>query len=586
MPADIEGGAFYTGTMPVHNADVAAAFSEIADLLEIENANPFRVRAYRNAARVLADSGADVCAMAAAGEDLKVLPGIGTDLAAKIREIAETGKCAFLDRLRGEVPPAVSELLHIPGLGPARVRVLWHVLGVETLDQLRQAALEGRVRQVPGFGEKTEQKILTAVEAHLSKAKRFKLAVALQYVDALLGHLRAVPGVDRAAVAGSFRRGRDTVGDVDVLVTAAAGSPVMAAFMGYDEVAEVLANGPTRASARLLCGLQVDLRLVAPESYGAALYYFTGSKAHNIAVRRLAQDRGLKINEYGVFRGEVRIAGDTEASVFAAVGLPWIPPELREDRGEIEAALEGRLPKLVELDDLRGDLHCHTDATDGRDSLEDMARAAAAAGLSYLAVTDHSQRLAVVRGLDAERLARQGEEIDRLNAALKGIRLLKGIEVDILEDGSLDLPDAVLARLDVVIGAVHSHFDLPPARQTARILKAMDHPHFTMLAHPSGRLIDERAAYEADMARIVRHARERGCWLELDSQPDRLDLDDHWCKAAKEEGVPVSIDSDAHGVRDFANLRFGIGQARRGWLEAQDVVNTRPLAQLRRLLKR
>ncbi len=578
------GVTVYTGVMPIHNADIAAVFSEIADLLEIESANPFRIRAYRNAARVVGDASVDVCGMVAGEKDLRMLPGIGADLAAKIREIVQTGKCAFLDRLHGEVPPAIAELLHIPGLGPMRVRILWHALGVETLEQLRRVAGEGRIREVPGFGEKSEQKILQAVEAHLSKTQRFTLAVATQYVDALAAHLKAAAGVDRVEAAGSFRRRRETVGDLDMLVTAAANSPVTAAFTGYEEVAEVLASGPTRASVRLKSGLQVDLRVVAPESYGAALYYFTGSKAHNVAVRRLAQERGLKINEYGVFRGDARIAGESEESVFEAVGLPWIPPELREDRGEIDAAMKGRLPALVDLEDLRGDLHCHTKATDGRDTLEAMAQAAKAAGLEYLAITEHSQRLAMARGLDAERLAAQIDEIDRLNDKLRGIRLLKGIEVDILEDGKLDLPDAVLARLDIVVASIHSHFDLPQAKQTRRVLKAMDHKHFTLMGHPTARLLDEREPCELDMPRIIRHARERGCGLELNSQPDRLDLVDTWCKAAKEEGVLVSIDSDAHSVRDFANLRFGIGQARRGWLEAADVLNARPLAELRRLV--
>jgi DNA polymerase (family 10) len=367
--------------MPVHNADIAAVFGDIADLLEIEGANPFRIRAYRNAARMVGELGRDVAALAASGEDLKRLPGIGDDLAAKIKEIVATGKCALLERLRQELPPAIAELLHIPGLGPKRVRALWQDLDVQTVEQLYKAAHDGRIRGLAGFGEKTEQKILQAVAAHLSKVRRFKLATAAQYADSIVAHLRWVPGVERVEVAGSFRRMRETVGDLDILVVAGAGSPAMAAFTGYEEVAEVLSSGPTRASVVLRSGLQVDLRLVAPESYGAALCYFTGSKAHNIAVRRLAQEKGLKVNEYGVFRGQRRVAGDTEASVYRAVGLPFIPPELREDRGEIEAARASRLPQLVELSDLRGDLHVHTRATDGHETIAAMAEAAKAAGL-------------------------------------------------------------------------------------------------------------------------------------------------------------------------------------------------------------
>ncbi|HEX7972176.1 MAG TPA: PHP domain-containing protein [Thiobacillus sp.] len=357
-------------------------------------------------------------------------------------------------------------------------------------------------------------------------------------------------------------------------------------FTAYDEVADVISAGATRASVVLKSGLQVDLRVVAQQAYGAALHYFTGSRAHNIAIRRMAQARGLKLNEYGVFRGAERVAGDDEASVYRSVGLPFIPPELRENRGEIEAAHAGRLPALVELPDLRGDLHAHTTATDGHDSLRDMALAAKAQGLEYLAITEHSRRLAMAHGLDPQRLARQCDEIDRLNPELDGITLLKGIEVDILEDGSLDLPDDVLGRLDLVVGAVHSQFNLSRARQTARILRAMDHPHFSLLAHPSGRLIDRRAPYDVDMLRLIRHARARGCFLELNAHPERLDLLDSQCQMAKEEGVLVSIDSDAHSTFDFSNLKYGVGQARRGWLEKDDVLNTRPLAALRRLLKR
>lgn len=572
--------------MPVHNADIAAVFEEIADRLEIQGANPFRIRAYRNAARTLGELPQEARTLLEKGEDLTRLPGIGDDLAAKVREIVDTGRCSLLDRLRRELPPAVTELLQIPGLGPKRVKALYHDLEVQTVEQLYRAARDGRIRALPGFGEKTELNILQAVEAHVSQARRFKLAVAAQYAGTLTAFLQAVPGVDQVTVAGSFRRMRETVGDLDILVTAAADSPVMSHFTAYDEVADVLSAGSTRASVVLKSGLQVDLRVVAQQAYGAALHYFTGSKAHNIAIRRLAQKLGLKINEYGVFRGSERIAGDDEISVYRSVDLPYIPPELREDRGEIEAAREGRLPKLVELSDLRGDLHAHTKATDGHDSLREMALAAKGMGLHYLAITEHSRRLTVAHGLDPLRLARQCDEIDRLNAELDGITLLKGIEVDILEDGSLDLPDEVLGRLDLVVGAVHSQFHLSRAKQTERILRAMDRPHFTLLAHPSGRLIEQRDPYDVDMLRIIRHAKDRGCFLELNAHPDRLDLLDTHCQMAKEEGVRVSINSDAHSTFDFANLQYGVGQARRGWLEKDNVLNTRPLASLRHLLRR
>lgn len=572
--------------MPIHNADIAATFEEIADLLEIQGANPFRIRAYRNAARTLGELSQDARMLVEKGDDLKRLPGIGDDLSAKIREIVATGSCSFLARLRTELPPAVVELLKIPGLGPKRVKALYHDLEVQTIEQLYRAARDGRIRAVPGFGEKTELNILQAVEAHVSQTRRFKLAVAAQYAEALRTYLAAVSGVKQVTIAGSFRRMRETVGDIDILATATPDSPVMQRFAAYDEVAEVLSAGTKRASAMLKCGLQVDLRVVAEESYGAALQYFTGSKAHNIAIRRIAQKHGLKVNEYGVYRGEARIAGENEESVYRAVGLPYIPPELREDRGEIEAAHAGRLPQLVELADLRGDLHVHTKATDGRNTLREMVLAAQAQGFEYLAITEHSRHLTVAHGLDPLRLVRQCDEIDALNEQLKGITLLKGIEVDILEDGSLDLPDNVLARLDLVVGAVHSKFDLSRARQTERILRAMEHPCFTLLAHPTGRLIEQREPYDVDMPRIIRQAKKRGCFLELNAHPERLDLLDTYCQMAKEEGVLISINSDAHSTLDFANLRFGVGQARRGWLGKQDVLNSRPLAELRTLIKR
>jgi DNA polymerase (family 10) len=376
------------------------------------------------------------------------------------------------------------------------------------------------------------------------------------------------------------------VGDLDILVTTQRPERVMERFLGYDEVERVQSKGTTRSTLYLRSGLQVDLRVLAPESFGAALHYFTGSKAHNIAIRTLGRKRGLKINEYGVFKGANRVAGETEESVFAAVGLPYIEPELREDRGEIEAARNGLLPELIRRSDLRGDLHCHTVATDGHATLAEMVAAARAQGLSYIAVTEHSKRLTMAHGLDSRRLLQQVDQIDALNAGLEGFRVLKGIEVDILEDGGLDLPDEVLGRLDLVIGAVHSRFHLTRAQQTRRILKAMDHPHFTILAHPTGRLIEEREPYDVAMTRVIRHARDRGCYLELNAHPERLDLLDTHCQAAREEGVLVSIDSDAHSTLDFENLRYGVGQARRGWLEARYVLNTRPLKELLPLLRK
>jgi DNA polymerase (family 10) len=572
--------------MPVHNADIAHIFEEIADLLDIQGANPFRVRAYRNAARTVGEFGRDLATMIQKGQEPPKIPGIGDDLSRKIHEIATTGQCAFLERLHKEMPPAVTELLHIPGLGPKKVKALYDQLQVADVGELRKAARDGRIRELSGFGEKTERHILEALAVHADQTRRFMRPVAAQYAETLMAALRKAKGVERVEIAGSYRRCKETVGDIDIVAISPDAGPVMDRFTGYDEVAEVLSHGETRASVVLRCGLQVDLRVVPASSYGAALAYFTGSKAHNITLRRRAQDRGLKLNEYGVFRGEERLAGDTEASVYAVLGLPWIPPEMREDRGEVEWSERAPLPCLVTRADLKGDLHCHTRASDGHASLEEMAAAARQRKLAYLAITDHSQRLRMAHGLDAERLLKQMHEIDRLNETLDGLLLLKGVEVDILEDGCLDLPDDVLGQLDLVIGAVHSHFDLPPAKQTARLLRAMDHPHFTLLAHPTTRELGKRPPMEADWLKVIRHARGRGCFLELDSQPARLDLLDTWCRVAKEEGVRVAIDSDAHSVQGLDDLDWGVGQARRGWLEAKDVLNALPTPDLRALLRK
>ena len=571
--------------MPVHNADIAAIFEQIGELLEIQGANPFRVRAYRNAARTVGEFGREFTALIAAGQEVPHLPGIGKDLAGKIREIATTGRCALLDRLRGELPPALTELLAVPGLGPKRVKILHEALGVDTVAQLHAAAEAGHIRTVPGFGPKTEQRILDHLRSRPVPETRMLLPVARQYAEALAEWLRSAPEVQQLEIAGSYRRRRETVGDIDILIAATETAPVMQRFTGYDEVREILGQGPTRASVLLASGLQVDLRVVEPAAFGAALHYFTGSKAHNIAIRKRGQARGLKINEYGVFRGKNRVAGETEASVFAAVDLPWIPPELREDRGEIAWAARAPLPRLIERADLKGDLHCHSRASDGQATLAELAAAARAAGLTYLAITEHSQRLTVAHGLDTQRLLKQCEAIDALNAQLEGMVLLKGIEVDILEDGRLDLPDTVLGQLDIVVGAVHSHFDLPRAQQLTRLMRAMDHPHFHLLAHPGSRELGKRPPIEMDWLRLVRHARQRGCFLELNAQPKRLDLTDVHARMAKEEGVLIAINSDAHTVHDFGNLDYGIGQARRGWLEAADVLNTRSLPKLRKLLR-
>ncbi len=567
--------------MPKTNADLAAAFEQTADLLELQAANPFRVRAYRNAARVVGDLKRDLIADVAQGRPLPKLPGIGADLAGKIEEFAHSDHLTLLDRMRRQIPAGVTEMLQLPGLGPKRVRALYEELQVTTLAQLARAARDGRIRALPGFGAKTESRILEVIDAHAHKSQRLKLVTAAQYAAAMLGHLGKGPKVAAAVAAGSLRRARETVGDLDLLASAPDGAAVCRHLLDYPEVAEVRAAGDTRATVVLKSGVQVDLRVVPAASFGAALLYFTGSKAHNIRLRNLALERGLKLNEYGLFKGRKVVAAATELAIYEALGLPWIAPELREDRGEIEAARKGALPALIERADLAGDLHAHTDWSDGTASITAMARAAEAQGLNYLAVSDHSRRLTVAHGLDPVRLAKQCAEVEKVNARLGGIELLTGIEVDVLEDGSLDLPEAALQALDVVIAAVHSKFNLTRAAQTRRILAALDHPNVRILAHPLGRLIDRREPYEVDMLAVIRKCKARGVALELNAHPERLDLTDLHCRMAKDEGAWVSINSDAHREHEFDHLDFGIGQARRGWLEKADVINTRPLRELR-----
>lgn len=567
------------------NPDIAAAFDEIADLLDIQGGDTFRVRAYRNVARIVTGFDRPVTAMLDEGFDLDTLPGIGADLAGKIASVARTGHCALLDQLREQVPAGLRAMLGLAGLGPKRVRTLHAELGVRTLEQLRDVARKQRIRTLPGFGPKTEETILRSVLLRLIQDRRTRIGEAAAAAEPLLAQLRTVPGVVHAEAAGSLRRMRETVGDLDIVLAAKRGAAAIEQFTRFEAVDRVLSKGGTRASVVLKGGLQMDLRAVAPSSFGAAWLYFTGSKAHNIALRRIAQSAGLKLNEYGLFRGAERIAGETEASVYRALGLSWIDPELREDRGEIEAARTMSLPALVRLDQLRGDLHVHTRAGIGTGTIEEMAQAARQAGLKYIAITDRSRHLGAAQGIDVEGLSRQIDRIDELNAQLGGLVLLKGVEADILEDGSLDFPDSLLSRLDVVVGAVHHGFDLPREKQTERLLRAMDNPHFHILAHPTGRVLDQRAPSDIDLVRVMRKARERGCFVELNAQPDRLDLDDAGCRLAKEEGVLVSIASGARGPTEFAQLCWGIGQARRGWLQADDVLNTRPAGHLRQLCK-
>jgi DNA polymerase (family 10) len=590
--------------MPVQNAEIAAMFDQAAELLEIAGESQFRARAYRRAARVIDGLPQSVCSVLDSGGNLSELPGIGKDLAGKICDIVETGHFELLDKLRKQLPGDLGDMAALPGLGPKRVKLLYDKLKVRTLDDLRRVLKSGRLAELRGFGPVSAKKLSAALEKPREQ-KRYRLAVAEAEAEALVGFLRnghrllsakhkhkapisgkPETGGGRIAVAGSLRRRRETVGDIDVLVTAKDAAAVGDRLVTYDNVAEVLAHGPTRTTVVLRSGIQVDVRAVPEESYGAALMYFTGSQAHNILLRGLANERGWKLNEYGLFSGQRRIAGATEEEVYKKLGLTYIPPEMREDRGEVALAAAGNVPRLVTVEDMRGDLHVHSDWTDGTASIEVMAEAARALGYAYIALTDHSRRVAMAHGLDPARVSRQIKEIDRINGRLSSITILKGIEVDILKEGDLDLPDATLAKLDVVVASVHSFFDLPRAAQTERIIRAIRNRHVSIIGHPTGRLIGSRAPYEIDMERIIAAARDLGCCLEINAQPDRLDLSDIYAHAAKAAGVRIAISTDAHSAAGFRNMRFGIDQARRAWLTADDVINTRSLGELRRLLRR
>jgi DNA polymerase (family 10) len=575
-----------TMPMTVTNTEIADQFNQLADLLEIDNANPFRVRAYRNAAYTLINLSSQISELIQRGEDLTQLPGIGKDLADKITTIVKTGQFTLLEKERQHTPASLIELKQIPGLGPKRIGILHEQLGINTIEELNEAVKQQKIADLSGFGEKIQQNIAHALPEFIGQEQRLRLSAATQYANAFVKYLANLKVVEQVIVAGSYRRRKETVGDLDILVTSRNGPKVTRHFVSHPKVATVVSHGDTRATIRLQSGLQIDLRVVPAQSYGAALLYFTGAKAHSIRIRKLAQARGLKINEYGVFRGDKLIAGASEQEVYQQIELPYIEPELRENRGEIEAAQQHRLPTLIRQEDIQGDLHCHTRATDGHNTLEEMATAAQKLGYRYMAITDHSQHLTVANGMNAKRMRQQMEAIDKLNEQFTDFQILKSSECDILENGHLDLADDVLAELDLVVCAIHYKFDLPRAKQTERIIRAMDNPYFNILAHPSGRLINKRPAYAIDMEKIMQAAKERHCCLEINAQPRRLDLDDVHCKMAKELGIKLVISTDAHTTKDLSNMAYGIDQARRGWISKDDVINTHSLPELRKLLLR
>ncbi len=587
------------------NAEIAATFDHVADLLEYQGSNVFRVRAYRNAARLI---GSMVESLASVRQDpdrgLTDLEGIGTDLATKIGTLLDTGCLPLLTELEKEVPAVVFELMRVPGLGPKKVKLLVGELGIDSLDALERACRDGRVKDVKGFGAKTQAAILDNIAfAKNPEHSRLLWNEADEIATNLIAWMRRCPDAKEVEAAGSWRRGRETVGDLDLVVVSDAPAAVMDHLERWPEGGTVLLRGDTKTSIRGPRNVQIDLRVVEAASFGAALQYFTGSKEHNVRLRSRARDRGLTINEYGVYelaagasgdapptKGRL-VAGRTESEVYEAVGLPWIPPELREGGDEIDRAERNALPVLVELADIRGDLHMHTNATDGEDTLGEMVRAAVARGLSYIAITDHGQRVTMAHGLDRKRLLKQWDEIDRLNESLAAdgpppIVVLKGIEVDMLEKGGLDLPDDVLARADWVVASLHYGQNQPRDRITARIVEAIDNPHVRVIGHPTGRLINRRPPYDVDIEAVIEAAARTGTFLEINANPWRLDLDDKHAAAAKKAGVKLVISTDAHSTRGLDVMRCGIIQARRAGLEKHDVANTRPLADLEALMAR
>jgi len=565
----------------MQNAEIAKYLAEIADIMELCGENFFHVRAYRNASRAVLDYPGNFSKLTL--KQMEAVPDIGKGISSKLDTLIKTGELEVHRELRKKVPPELMDVMRLPALGPKRVRQLHEELGVKSLDDLKNALDAGALRTIRGFGPKMEESLRQALQrrVQVGTTKRWLYADAAIEVESLLSHLKACAAVERIEVAGSFRRKRETVGDLDLLAISSDPAQVMKQLAAYPRVAHTVGIGDTKSTVVLHDGLQVDLRVLPEESYGAALVYFTGSKDHCVRIRRLAQRLELSLNEYGLFRGNESIAGRTEEDVYRALSMEWIPPELREDRGEVNAAMEGALPHLIERADLRGDLHSHSTYTDGRASIEEMARAADQAGLEYLAVTDHSQRLAMVNGLDPKHLREQWREIEDVQSRVK-VRLLRGIEADILEDGAIDLPDDVLAELDWVVASVHYKLSQPHDEMTRRLVRAIRNPNVDVIGHPNGRiLIDKRAGSSFDFNEVMRAAAAEGCALEVNSQSQRLDLTDTNCIAAKQAGVKLVISSDSHSPKGFGLLQLGINQARRGWIEPDDVLNTRAAEDLR-----
>ena len=571
----------------MQNPDIARLFDEVADLLEIQDANPFRVRAYRNAARTIRDFPEPIADLVRAGtKDLTEIAGIGDDLAEKIADIVTTGELPLRKQLASKLPAGLLDLLRIPGLGPKRVKLLYKKLKVKSAADLAAALDKGRIQKLKGFGPKMEEKMRAGLGQAQVGERRMLLNEAEAQATAVVAYLEASGAIRQIEVAGSYRRRRETIGDLDIVVTSGESAQAMDRFVKYGDVAEVISKGETRATVKLRGGLQVDLRAVEPDAYGAALLYFTGSKAHNIELRKIAQEQSYKLNEYGLFKGTRRAAGKTEDEIYAKLGLDWIPPELREARGEIALARAHRLPHLVEVKDIRGDLQMHTSATDGKGTIEDMAHAARALGYQYIAITDHSKRVTMALGLDANRLREQWKAIDAWNATSRGFTILKSIELDILENGKLDLPDDVLAEADYVVATIHYGITQSEKELTKRLVGAAERPWVDAIGHPTGRLVGKREPYAFDFEALCRACAATGCLLELNGHPERMDLPDTLAAAGKQHGVRFVLSTDSHQPGNLPFMKYAVYLARRAGLEAGDILNTRSLADFRNGLKR
>ena len=574
----------------LENSAIADVFEEMAELLEFRGENPFRIRAYRNGAKAIRELDESVASILQDdSRDLSKVPGIGKTLLEKTETLVSTGSLPQLSELRKKVPEVVIQMARIPGLGAKKAAKLQQELEIDSLADLRKACQENRVGTLKGFGAKTQQAILDGLEIAEAAAERIYWSAGDALASAIGDHMKTCKAVRQMEWAGSYRRGRETIGDLDLLVIASDRAAAMDHLESYPERSTTIGRGETKISIRVGKAFQVDMRVVEADQFGAALQYFTGSQAHNIRIRRIAKDRGLKVNEYGVFQisDETRVAGSTEQDVYEAVGLPWIPPELREDRSEFDWAEHDQLPNLIELDDIHGDLHMHTSATDGTATLREMADAAIARGLSYIAITDHSQRVSMAMGLDAKRLREQWKLIDELRDDYADrLVILKGIECDILEKGGMDLPDDVLAEADWVLASVHYGQKQPREQITERILGAIENPFVTCIAHPTGRLLNRRPAYEVDMDAVMHAAKKHGTLMELNANPARLDLNDLHLAAAKRLGIPIVISTDAHSTQGLDVMRFGIKQARRGGLTREDVANTRTWAKMKPMLRK